>query len=156
MRACRRARLEGVYVFIAPPSHEELARRLRGRGQSFSRNTHSLLSSLCLCDRLFSVRGGVWSCVCVDHICLFTCVSSHESWRKSRKKHPAPAPAPSSCRQLAATVDGFRFVYGKSAASRRSRRLAQVDGRRSRRLAQVDGWPLVSCRQICARCGRGR
>ena len=31
-RSARKAGLEGVYVFITPPSIEELERRLRGRG----------------------------------------------------------------------------------------------------------------------------
>ena len=32
VRACRRKKLQGVYVFIAPPSAHELERRLKGRG----------------------------------------------------------------------------------------------------------------------------
>mmetsp|Transcript_34014 Transcript_34014/g.53007 ORF Transcript_34014/g.53007 Transcript_34014/m.53007 type:complete len:184 (+) Transcript_34014:170-721(+) len=31
-RACRKANLEGIYVFVEPPSMEELEKRLRGRG----------------------------------------------------------------------------------------------------------------------------
>lgn len=31
-RSCRKAKLEGVYIFVSPPSMEELEKRLRGRG----------------------------------------------------------------------------------------------------------------------------